>query len=149
MLMAYRLSILSLQRLDQVKPNLVMVIEKAINLSSVDFGVLQGLRTLEEQRENVRKGASQTMNSKHLTGDAVDLVAYAGGKISWDDSLYCFIAEAVRDASVQLGVKIRWGGCWGILEEGKSPLKQAKEYGAKRRAEGKKPFFDWGHFELA
>ncbi len=74
--MNFRLSQRSLDRLSGVKPQLVAVVRRAIELTTVDFGVTEGLRTIETQRRYVDTGKSQTMDSRHLTGDAVDLVAY-------------------------------------------------------------------------
>ena len=76
--MAYKLSKRSLARLEGVDEKMIRVVKTAITFSTVDFGVIQGLRTIEEQRELVAKGASQTMKSKHLDGLAVDLMAYVG-----------------------------------------------------------------------
>ena len=73
--MAFKLSKRSLSRLDGVNPKLVKVVTTAITMSKIDFGVICGLRTIEEQRELVAKGASQTMKSKHIDGNAVDLMA--------------------------------------------------------------------------
>ena len=74
----------SISRLNGVNDNLVKVVKRALELSTQDFAVLEGLRTKELQAELVRKGASQTMNSKHITGRAVDLVPIVNGKVSWD-----------------------------------------------------------------
>ena len=73
--MPFKLSQRSLGRLDGVKNELHSVVVKAIDLTNVDFGVICGLRTEKEQEDLVARGASQTMRSKHLTGDAVDLMA--------------------------------------------------------------------------
>ena len=90
----YKLSQRSKDNLSGVKTELVAVVTTAIEHTSVDFGVIQGLRTLQQQKELVAKGASQTMKSKHLTGDAVDLMAYVGSRASWELNLYDDIASA-------------------------------------------------------
>jgi uncharacterized protein YcbK (DUF882 family) len=82
--MAYRLSKRSLDRLQGVRPELVDVVKRAIEITKVDFAVTEGVRTVARQKELVAKGASQTMESKHIEGRAVDLVAYIGSRISWD-----------------------------------------------------------------
>ena len=64
-------------------PDLVRVVERAIQITTQDFRVQEGLRTRERQAELVARGASRTMNSRHLTGHAVDLVALGGGEVSW------------------------------------------------------------------
>ena len=81
--MPFNLSQKSLDRLEGVNDDMVRVVKKAIELTKVDFGVICGLRTVEEQEELVAKGASQTMKSKHIDGLAVDLMAYLGGRASW------------------------------------------------------------------
>jgi uncharacterized protein YcbK (DUF882 family) len=82
-----------------VKPQLVAVVRRALELSPVDFGITEGLRTLERQKQLFAEGKSQTLNSRHLTGEAVDVVAYVGGTVSWDFPLYRKIAEAFKQAA--------------------------------------------------
>lgn len=138
-------------RLEGVKPELVKVVQRAITLSSIDFGVIQGLRTIEQQRELVAKGASQTMKSKHLTGDAVDLMAYIGGKPSWEMSVYDDIADAMKVAAEEEGVGIRWGCAWHIpdIREWDGTMQDAMDdYINLRRSQGRRPFMDGPHFEL-
>ena len=113
--MPYVLGARSLKRLEGVHPDLVRVVKRAIAITSVDFTVLEGLRTAARQRQLVAAGASQTMRSRHLTGHAVDLGAYVGGSVRWDWALYLQLAEAVRHASAATGVPIRWGGTWKEL----------------------------------
>ena len=101
-----------------VHPDLVKVVLLAIQLTDVDFGVTEGLRTIENQREYVAKGASKTMNSRHLTGHAVDLVAYIGAEVRWDWPLYHKIADAMKRAANSLNVPIVWGGDWKSFKDG-------------------------------
>ena len=112
--MAFKLSQRSLGRLEGVKPELVDVVKRAIELTTVDFGVTEGVRTVERQKELVEKGASQTMKSKHITGDAVDLMAYIGGKGCWELNVYDEVADAMKAAAKELDVKIKWGAAWSI-----------------------------------
>lgn len=116
--MAFRLSSRSRSRLAGVHPDMVRVVERAITLTPVDFMVTEGLRTKERQRKLVAAGASRTMNSRHLTGHAVDVAALVDGKVRWDWPLYPRIAKAFRDAARQEGVKIVWGGDWPRLRDG-------------------------------
>ena len=116
--MAFRLSSRSLARLDGVHPDLVRVVKRAIELTPVDFGITEGLRTKERQRQLVAQGASRTMNSRHLTGHAVDVVAYIGSEVRWDWPLYPRIAKAFRQAAAELKVPIEWGGDWPKLRDG-------------------------------
>lgn len=116
--MAYKLSRRSLERMQRVHPDLVKVVMLAIELTEVDFGVTEGVRTIERQRELFAKGASKTMNSRHLTGHAVDLVAYVGSEVRWDWPLYHKIADAMKRAANSLGVPIVWGGDWKSFKDG-------------------------------
>lgn len=116
--MTFRLSSRSLAKLEGVHPDLVRVVHRAITLTPVDFGITEGLRTKERQRQLVAQGASRTMNSRHLTGHAVDVVAYVGGEVRWDWPLYPRIAKAFREAARIEGVKIVWGGDWPRLRDG-------------------------------
>lgn len=116
--MAFVLSKRSLQRLDGVHPDLVRVVKRAIQITVVDFTVLEGLRTLERQKQLVAAKASKTMNSRHLTGHAVDLGAYVAGEVRWDWPLYHQIGAAVKQAARELGVPIEWGGDWRTFKDG-------------------------------
>jgi len=149
--MGFKLSKRSLSKLEGVKPELVKVVQSAIEITSVDFGVIQGLRTIQEQRELVAKGASQTMKSKHLTGEAVDLMAYIGGRGSWELSVYDNIADAMKLAAQEEGVSIRWGAAWQIndIREWDGTMQDAMDaYIDLRRSQGRRPFIDGPHFEL-
>lgn len=115
--MPFKLSDKSLEKLKGVHPDLVSVVKLAIDLTEVDFVVLEGLRSKDRQRELVNKGASKTMNSRHITGHAVDLGAYVG-EIRWDWPLYDKIAKAMKEAAYQINVKIEWGGDWKSFKDG-------------------------------
>lgn len=146
---AYSLSELSLNRLQGVNPNLVKVVKRAIELSGVDFRVSEGVRTKERQALLVRQGASQTMNSRHLTGHAVDLVAIVDGQVSWDFNHYYTIAKAIAQASTELDVSVRWGGAWTVItNKNGTPQDWVKAYKAERKKLGKKEFLDGVHFEI-
>jgi len=114
----FRLSKRSWDRLDGVNPRLVGVVATAIQNTAVDFMVVEGVRTLERQRELVASGASQTLNSRHLTGDAVDLAAWVDGEPRWDWPLYYRIADAMKESADDLGVRIVWGGDWESFRDG-------------------------------
>ena len=149
--MAFTLSQRSLGRLDGVKNELHSVVTTAIGLTNVDFGVSCGLRTEKEQEDLVARGASQTMKSKHLTGDAVVVVAYIGSRISWELNLYDDIADAFKEASVREGVGIKWGASWHIpdLRDWEGTSEEAMNaYIDLRRSQGRRPFIDAPHFEL-
>jgi len=108
------------------------------------------LRTIEEQRALVAKGASQTMKSKHIGGHAVDLMAYCNGG-RWELNLYDEIADAMKEGAEAAGVKIRWGAAWTIDDLGcyDGTAEHAMcSYIDTRRSEGRRPFIDAPHFEL-
>lgn len=120
-------------RLIGVHPDLVKVVERAIQLSTVDFTVLEGIRTPERQRTLVDSGASQTLNSRHIPGadglgKAVDLGAWVGGEVRWDWPLYHKIAAAMKEAARQVGVPIEWGGDWSTFKDGPHFQLPKKEY---------------------
>ena len=114
----FKLSAKSLSRLEGVHPDLVKVVHRAIENSTVDFAVLEGLRTPERQQQLVKAGASLTLKSRHLTGHAIDLGAMVDGKIRWDWPLYHKIAEAMKDAARELKIAIVWGGDWRMFKDG-------------------------------
>ena len=148
--MPFNLSQKSLDRLEGVNDDMVRVVKKAIDVTKIDFGVICGLRTIEEQKALVDKGASQTMKSKHLEGLAVDLMAYVGGRASWELNLYDDIADAMKEAAKLEDVPIRWGAAWHIndIAACNMTMEQAmNNYIDTRRAEGKRPFIDGPHFE--
>jgi peptidoglycan L-alanyl-D-glutamate endopeptidase CwlK len=110
--MGFDLNQRSLNNLKGVNPDMVAIVHRAAELSPVYFVVTEGLRTVKRQAELVAKGASRTMNSKHLTGRAVDVAAFPDGKLSWEFRYYKTISQAFKQAANELGVKIRWGGDW-------------------------------------
>lgn len=116
--MSFRLSVRSRQRLKGVHPSLVAVIEAAIGRSDIDFMITEGLRSAERQAQLVKAGASRTLNSRHLTGHAVDVAALVDGQVRWDWPLYPQIAKAFRASALDLGVTLIWGGDWPRLRDG-------------------------------
>lgn len=128
--MTFKLGPASLLRLQGIHPDLVKVVERAIQLTEVDFTVLEGLRTRERQAELLKAGATTTMNSRHLTGHAVDIGALVGGKVRWDWPLYYKIAEAMKAAAKELEVPIEWGGDWKKFKDGPHWQLPHKEYPA-------------------
>jgi peptidoglycan LD-endopeptidase CwlK len=146
----FKLGEKSLKELNGVHPDLVAIVKRAIELSSQDFAVHDGIRTLAEQQKLVQSGASQTLDSRHITGHAVDLVPYINGKLRWEWEPIYKIADAVRIAAKELGTPIRWGGAWDVTftDTTDSPEDLVSDYTAKRRKAGKKAFIDGPHFEL-
>lgn len=121
--MSITLSQRSLERLEGAHPDLARVIKRAAAISTVDFTVLEVLRTAARQRQLVAQGASRTMNSRHLPGKdgksrAVDIAPMIGGKVSWDWPLYHKLAPIIKQAAQDEGVPIEWGGDWRTFKDG-------------------------------
>ena len=152
----FKLSSRSLEKLEGVNPLLVDTVKRAIEPSKVDFGVIYGVRSLAEQEKLYKAGRSQTMKSRHLiqpdgTSHAVDLMAYDGSNPSWDIVMYDDIADAMKEAAVREGVKIRWGAAWHIddFRDWDGTAEEAMNaYIDLRRSQGRRPFIDGPHFEL-
>lgn len=106
----------SIRRMSGVDPRLVAVMKAA--RETIPFEITEGLRTRERQRYLVRTGKSRTMNSYHLRGKAVDVVAMPGGKISWNLADYRAINAAVQKAAKAAGVTVTWGGSWKSIVDG-------------------------------
>ena len=136
-------------RLAGVHPDLVRVVRNLAAGGAV-FRVVEGLRTVERQRDLVASGASQTMNSRHITGHAVDLVPMIDGAVSWDWKHFYPLADAFRAASVQEKVPIIWGGAWGLLMSDYATARAGQDrYKERMKSLGVRPFLDGPHFELA
>jgi peptidoglycan L-alanyl-D-glutamate endopeptidase CwlK len=118
----------SKMRLKGVHPDLVKLVERAIQVSDVDFTVLEGLRSIDRQRELVKAGASQTLKSRHLTGHAVDLGAWVDNQVDWSWPLYSKINLAMLAASIELQIPIEWGGNWKTFKDGPHWQLPWKEY---------------------
>jgi peptidoglycan LD-endopeptidase CwlK len=149
--MSFRLSDRSLSKLQGVDEQLVATVKLAIAVSKIDFGVICGIRTMDEQRALVEKGASQTMRSKHLDGKAVDLMAYIGSRGSWELNLYDDIADAMKQAATETGAVLRWGAAWHVpdIRQYDGTMEDAMNgYVDLRRSQGKRPFIDGPHFEI-
>jgi len=140
----------SLKELNGVHPDLVTIVQRAIEITVQDFAVHDGLRTLEDQKKLLERGASQTLNSRHITGHAVDLVPYINGKLRWELEPMFDIAEAMRTAALELNFPLIWGGAWHIelTKTSDSPEDLVTDYITLRREQSKKPFVDGAHFEL-
>lgn len=113
----FMLSARSLTALAGVHPDLVKVVHRAIELTEVDFIVTEGRRSLVRQRELVAQGASKTLNSRHITGHAVDVVAYQNGKGNYNAEAMRAISKAFKAAAAELQVPIDWGGDWKSFKD--------------------------------
>lgn len=150
--MTFKLSQRSLNNLVGVDERLVKVVKRAIEITKVDFGVIEGVRTPEKQLEYFNKGASQiAVGGKHVEGKAVDLMAYIGPRASWELNLYDDIADAMKAAAIEFDVSIRWGAAWQVndIRKWQGTMESAMNaYIDERRAQGRRPFIDGPHFEL-
>lgn len=155
--MTFQLGGRSTRNLARVHPDLVLVVQHAIERSTQDFGVPeQSWRTLAEQAEKVRTGVSKTMHSNHLIKDdgygwAVDLVPWINGKFTWDHlPPFYAIAAAMRSAAVDLSVPLTWGAVWdrrlNDLPAHPQDLERAMQAYCARHAG--KDFVDYPHFQL-
>ena len=116
----------SIKRIRGVHPDLIRVMTGALQIAPFAFRVIDGVRTIERQRELVRIGASKTMRSRHLTGHAVDIVPLVDldrdGKIETDEMfnwpLLRKLAPVVKTEAARLGVAIEWGGDWKSFPDG-------------------------------
>lgn len=126
--MSITLGARSLARLEGVHPDLVRVVKRAAAMSDLDFTVLEGLRTLDRQRQLFAQKATKTMNSRHLSGHAVDLAPMLDGKVSWDWPLYHRLAKTVKAAAAAEKVPITWGGDWRTFKDGPHWELPWKEY---------------------
>jgi peptidoglycan LD-endopeptidase CwlK len=144
-------------KLQEVHADLRAVIEEtAATKLPFQWRIGEALRTQKRQQQLFDAGASQTLNSRHLTGHAVDLVAVVGGKASWDWSLYFALADAVIAASQKLSIPLVWGGCWDkeTSSMNLSAQEESQLYVNRARAKlpshnkGKPIFIDGPHFQL-
>ena len=115
----------SLASMKGIHPDLRAVLDRALHSSPHDFVVTEGLRTIDRQRELLRIGASTTMNSRHLTGHAVDLYAWVDinrdGKVVFEEMasprLLAAIAKSIKAAAMAEDVPIVWGGDWRTFKD--------------------------------
>lgn len=152
-----KFSLNSKRRLSTVHPVLQRLCEEALPLSEYDFGITEGLRTGTKQRLLYEQGKTKTLSSMHLIGQAVDLVAYEDGQVSWRLGCYDQIARAfqwvLHKNEWEEDFRIRWGGAWHIPSLGAvrleiHPTDLRQEYMNLRIEEGRPVFIDAVHFEL-
>ncbi|OPX57056.1 peptidoglycan L-alanyl-D-glutamate endopeptidase CwlK [Oceanospirillum multiglobuliferum] len=156
----YVLGARSKQRLLSCHPDLVEVVDLAIQLTTTDFTVLETTRSPSHQQLRVSQGKSKTLNSRHLpkipkanptlgaVAHAVDLGAWVNGTVAWDWMHYFVIADAIKTAAEFLKVPIRWGGCWDYLDHYDNAEQAYHAYLRRKQKAGETPFTDGPHFEL-
>lgn len=147
---SFTLSAASRKELARVHEALVSVIERATHLSVQEFAVHDGIRTIDEQKQMVQKGAAQTLDSRHVTGHAVDLVPYINGKLRWEWPPIYLIADAMRMGAQELEIPLRWGGAWDVdfTNSKEPPIDLVANYVSRRKKMGLSAFIDGPHFEL-
>ena len=114
----YKFGTASKENLVGVNPDLIEVCELALTYSKYDFGITSGVRTLEQQQEMIDKGASNTIDSRHLSGHAVDIIVYVNGTSTYRKKFYSKVASSFFKAAIELGVDLEWGGHWESLFDG-------------------------------
>lgn len=156
----FKLGSRSMKELEGVHPDVVKCVQLAIKYTTQDFGVHDGIRTAAEQRALFNRRVSQrdgyTNKSEHQIqetgfGHAVDLVPWHNGRFVWDWEMIYPIAEALTQASKELNVPLRWGGCWGqvaIKDLTGSPENWVQDYVRRKMKAGKRAFNDGPHYEL-
>ena len=156
----YQLSRKSADKLTRLHPDLRRVIERAIQLTATDFTVLETLRSPQRQSRLISEGKSKTSNSRHLgrvpahrpelgaVAHAADLGALLNNRLSWDWPGYFQIADAVRQASLELNIPVVWGGCWQKLSANQTAEQAHRGYLARKKSSGQPAFADGPHFEL-
>lgn len=139
----------SVDRVSKVKKPLQDVYNLAASYAEADglaIRISEGMRTLETQKEYVKKGVSQTLNSKHLTGDAIDVWLMKDGKLlmNWKDDEVYKCAEYIFKACRELKINLKWGGAWKrIADNNLTPQEMVSAY---KKNGGK--FLDGPHFEI-
>jgi len=120
-----------------VHPDLVRIVRECAVSCPVIFTVTEGVRTFERQKALVAAKASKTMNSRHLTGHAIDLAAMidfdgeGDHEIRWDWPLYKRLADEMKKAAKLLALPIEWGGDWkGGFKDGPHFQLPHKDYPA-------------------
>lgn len=100
----------SMDNLGTVHPQLQALAKEALRRSPLDFGVIEGIRSKSRQRDLYDRGASKTMNSKHLTGDAFDFMVYLGSAGTWETAYYDQLGAHFKDVAESMDIAIKWGG---------------------------------------
>jgi hypothetical protein len=114
----FRFGLRSQSNLVGVHPDLVKVAVKALEYSTVDFSITEGLRSKARQQQLFNERKSMTLNSRHIDGHAIDVAAIINGEASWHWTHYETIAAAFDKASKELRIPVEWGGNFVTLRDG-------------------------------
>ena len=149
--MPFKLSERSLKKLEGVNAMLTRCVQDAILKTTVDFGVTEGLRSQERQQQLYDQKRSQTLKSKHIDGNAVDLVAYIDGEVCWEIGVYDEIADAMKASAKAIGLPLRWGAGWhkNLTDHEGTAEDLMNSYIDLRRSQNRRAFIDCPHFETA
>jgi peptidoglycan LD-endopeptidase CwlK len=143
------------EQLRGVDQRLERIVRRAIARSSVDFTVVDGVRTQAEQDQLVADGASKKRDSFHLTGHAVDLCPYIAGKLRWKVPPMLQVTIAVREAAGFFSTPVIWGGVWDRALADLEPtdlegeIERYRERYRAARGPKARPFFDPWHFQVS
>ena len=124
--MTFKFSRRSLNNLVGVHPDLVKVMTATLDVSPVDFGIIEGVRSAAKQHADFLAGASDLdeppqpgkLRGRHLTGHAIDFAVWKDGTFTWDDTLIREVADAAKTCAKHLNVAIVWGGDWVHRHDG-------------------------------
>lgn len=108
----------SLDKMNGVDSKLVNLMKEAIKNSPYDFGITEGIRTLERQKELFAQGKTKTLKSYHLIGKAVDIKVYVNREVTWNFKYYKEVADHIKEVAKKLGYVITWGGDWKKFKDG-------------------------------
>jgi peptidoglycan L-alanyl-D-glutamate endopeptidase CwlK len=116
--MTFAFSQKSLDKLSTVAQPLQQVFKEAITNSPYDFSITEGIRSKERQQQLYDEGKSQTLNSKHIVGKAVDIAVFVDGAVTWDMKYYKQVAEHILAVAKLNDVSLTWGGNWKSFKDG-------------------------------
>ena len=137
-----------LKRFEGVHADLTRVITEAAARHDLVVRVTEGIRTKERQKQMVASKASRTMDSRHITGHAIDVAIMVGKEVRWDFGLYQDFANTMGATSIEIGIPVVWGGHWKQLRDA-DQTDEIADYVARCRRERRRPMLDGPHFELS
>ena len=111
----YRFGARSLSNLMGVHQDLVNVMHRSIESAPYDFTIIEGVRSPTRQQKLVDEGKSKTLNSRHITGHAIDLAIIKDGKAVWDIQPYQELSLHIKAIAKGMSIPIVWGGDWATF----------------------------------
>jgi muramidase (phage lysozyme) len=103
------------KELASVQPQLASVFTRAQALAKadgIDLVVASGNRDEAKQQEAIALGWSQTKESNHIGGNAMDVWALKDGAVTFDQGIQDKVSKYMKAAAQELGVSVGWGGDW-------------------------------------